>query len=698
MLTMILQMSGATALYVIATVLLWRFWHKSENHSLLQKLAIGLFYGLCSVAANHIGINYEAMVLNVRDIGPLAAGLFFDPLSGILSGLIGGIERYIIGEFFDIGAFTRVACGLSTCLAGILAAVLNKWVYNGKRPSIVHCLLLGAEMEVFHMYAIFISNRNEMNMASYVVKICALPMIIFTGLGLMACSFIILVLSGTHLRTYLKTPIKNTPIEVRFQRWLIFVILILFASATVLNYGLHTQIAYENTRDDLEFQQYQYRLSYQENKDLDALKNVLDNNNASTESIYLLMDTEQMLQLTCTGFEKESVPANPDEIALAADHADGAAFYAPLNQYMDLECLCVSARLDHRYLLLIGIPNTLIYSSRESQILETLFLLILIFTAMYLLTSILVERLVVRNLKKVNLSLARITDGHLDETVAVEASSEFTGLSDDINATVTALRGYIDASEKRMEEELKLAATIQDAALPKNFTLPSDNIEIFALMTPARQVGGDFYDFFYIKQHLLALVIADVSGKGVPASLFMMRAKTAIKNYARSGQGPAKLLENVNNTLCEGNDADMFVTVWVGILDLLTGKMCCANAGHEYPVLMRSGGNYELIKDKHGLVLAEFENIPMKEYEIQMNPGDRLFVYTDGVPEAVNEAGEQYGTARMTEHLNTLKNTSQQQLLTGMLEDIRLFAGKEEQFDDITMLGITYIRPEEGSA
>ena len=209
-------------------------------------------------------------------------------------------------------------------------------------------------------------------------------------------------------------------------------------------------------------------------------------------------------------------------------------------------------------------------------------------------------------------------------------------------------------------------------------------------MTPAKQVGGDFYDFFYIGLDQLALVIADVSGKGVPAALFMMRAKTAIKNFARSGMGPAELLENVNNTLCEGNDAEMFVTVWLGILDLNTGMMRCANAGHEYPAVMRAGGDYELLKDRHGLVLAEFENIKMKEYELQLNDGDRVFVYTDGVPEAVNEKLEQYGTDRMTAKLNRLKEMKQEQVLEEMLRDIRNFAGSAEQFDDITMLSFTY--------
>ena len=398
-----------------------------------------------------------------------------------------------------------------------------------------------------------------------------------------------------------------------------------------------------------------------------------------------------MLQYTCIGSPEGSAPADPAQLALIVEHAEGDLFPAVIPQALDAECLCVSAKLGKNCYLLIGTPETLIYANRQSQMMEIFFLEILIFTALYLAIGMLVGRLIVRNLDGINDSLAKITDGQLTEVVEVEESAEFTKLSDGINRTVTALRDMIDAAEKKMEEELQLAATIQDSALPKNFNLPTKRLELFASMHPAKQVGGDFYDFFYTGVDQLALVIADVSDKGIPAAMFMMRSKTAIKNYARNGLGPAEILENVNSTLCEGNDAHMFVTVWLGMLDLKTGLMRCANAGHEYPALMRAGGDYALLEDPHGFVLGVFENVPMTEYEIQLTPGDRLFVYTDGIPEAMNTEGKQYGGERLTACLNQLKNGTQEQILDGMLRSIRSFAGETEQFDDITMLGITYL-------
>ena len=251
---------------------------------------------------------------------------------------------------------------------------------------------------------------------------------------------------------------------------------------------------------------------------------------------------------------------------------------------------------------------------------------------------------------------------------------------------------HITAEKEHIRTEMSLAARIQDAALPKNFHLSTTKVDLYALMAPAQDVSGDFYDFFLSGEDRLYLVMADVSGKGIPAALFMMRAKTAIKYNAHAGLDPAELLRNVNSVLCEENDENMFVTVWLGVLDLRSGMMRCCNAGHEYPAVMQSGDEYRLLTDEHGMALGVFENNSLVEYEIRMEPGDKLFVYTDGITEAKsNECQELFGTKRMTAYLNTVKNESQEKLLTGMLEEIRRFAGGAEQFDDITMLGITYL-------
>ena len=276
--------------------------------------------------------------------------------------------------------------------------------------------------------------------------------------------------------------------------------------------------------------------------------------------------------------------------------------------------------------------------------------------------------------------------------VTVRSSSEFASLSDDINQTVLTLKGYIEAAEKRIERELILAKTIQENSLPKVFNFPGEKkVELYAYMKTAKEVGGDFYDFFFVDRNKLALVIADVSGKGIPAALFMMRSKTAIRSTAESGASPEEIIYRANNTLCEGNDAEMFVTVWVGIIDLKTGVMKCANAGHEYPFIKRRGGQYEIIKDKHSLAVAAMPNTKAKEYEIVLEPGDSIFVYTDGVPEAINENVEQFGVNRTLECLNKEKNISIEDTLKNVADGVLSFQGDAEQFDDITMLGFEFV-------
>ncbi len=698
MLRMILLMTAATSLYVAITALLWRFWHKRAPQKLGLKLVIGLIYGLCSIASNHLAIEYNFMLLNVRDIGPLAAGLFFSPLSGILSGLIGGVERFIIGEYFGIGTFTRVACSLSTALAGLLAAALHKWIYNGTMPRASHAFFLGAMMEAFHMYVVLITHRNEMTIANFVVHTSSVPMITFTSIGLALCSIVIALQSDKFQRINLFSPIERTPISLRFQRWLLLVMLVLFSFSSYASYRFQTKTSSENASVNLMLIAAQYQARYEEENSIEPLVRSVEDQPMTADIIYEIIDMETRTVLANSiNTTLVGTYITPKDAALILNYAEGDYFTAPISSFYGAECLGVSLKLDDRYYLLIASPTASIYSNRDSDIYESLFSDIIMFTILYILIAKVADLLVVRNLKRVNRSLDRITDGDLEVQVSVHDSSEFSALSEDINKTVTALRGYIDAAEKRMEEDLKLAAAIQEAALPKNFQFPRNDFEIYALMDPAKEVGGDFYDFFFIDNNTLVLVIADVSGKSIPGAMFMMRSKTAIKNFARHGNSPAELLTNVNNVLCEGNDAEMFVTVWIGILDLATGNLRCANAGHEFPVMMRVGGAYELLRDKHGLVLAAMENVPVREYALKLNPGDRLFLYTDGVPEAINEKTEAYGTERLVNRLNQLRTLPEQQVLEGVIADLRAFVGNAEQFDDITMMGFTYNGKSDGT-
>lgn len=280
--------------------------------------------------------------------------------------------------------------------------------------------------------------------------------------------------------------------------------------------------------------------------------------------------------------------------------------------------------------------------------------------------------------------------------IDIRTGDEIEELGNSFNYMLEELERYIQnlseitAEKERIGAELSVATHIQSSMLPCIFpAFPGrEEFDIYATMTPAKEVGGDFYDFFLVDSDHLAMVMADVSGKGVPAALFMVITKILIKNITQAGLSPKAVLEKANNQLCENNEAEMFVTVWLGILEISTGKMVCANAGHEYPALKKAGGSYELVKDRHGFVLAGMEDTRYREYELALSPGDCLFLYTDGVAEATNAMDELYGTDRMIRALNRYGEGSCEELLRGMKEDIDEFVGEAPQFDDITMLSL----------
>ena len=250
-------------------------------------------------------------------------------------------------------------------------------------------------------------------------------------------------------------------------------------------------------------------------------------------------------------------------------------------------------------------------------------------------------------------------------------------------------RQALALEKERIGAELSLAARIQHSALPKEFPERKE-FDLFASMTPAKEVGGDFYDFFMIDDDHLGLVIADVSGKGVPAALFMMLSSNLIRNAAAGESSPASILQKVNGQICARNPEEMFVTVWLGILEISTGRLTAANAGHEYPILKRAGESFELLKDRHGLVVGAMDGVRYREYEILMEPGAKLFVYTDGLAEAVNGETEQFGAERAIAALRGREDGSPKELLGVVNAAVAAFVGDAPQFDDLTMMCVEY--------
>ena len=250
----------------------------------------------------------------------------------------------------------------------------------------------------------------------------------------------------------------------------------------------------------------------------------------------------------------------------------------------------------------------------------------------------------------------------------------------------------ITAERERIGTEPDLAKRIQLAMVPHEFPpFPGrTEFDVYASMSSAKEVGGDFYDFFLIDEDHLCLLIADVSGKGIPGALFMMASKIILESCAMLGRSAAEILNKTNEAVCSKNQAEMFITVWLGILEISTGKLTAVNAGHEYPVVKTADGVFEIFKDKHGIVVGGMEDIQYKEYELQLEKGTKLFVYTDGVPEATDAQNRMFGSRRMLEALNEKPDATPQEVLESIHRAVDVFLDGAEQFDDMTMLCLEY--------
>ena len=339
----------------------------------------------------------------------------------------------------------------------------------------------------------------------------------------------------------------------------------------------------------------------------------------------------------------------------------------------------------------------------KKQIRQALYLLLALSGASLLivgLLSLLLSRQIVKPIRTLTEEVSSMEGDNLDFHWELNTGDETQMLAHSFQSLTERMKDYISdiqsitAERERIGTELELARRIQESMLPSVFpAFPNrSDFDLYASMDPAREVGGDFYDFFLIDEDHLCLVIADVAGKGVPAALFMMIAKIILQSSAKSSRSPAAILTETNASITANNQEEMFVTAWVGILELSTGKLTAANAGHEYPALKDPNGEFRLLKDKHGFVIGGFENVKYTEYELQMEPGAKLFLYTDGVTEATGSGAnsEMFGTERMLKALNEQPEATPKQVLEHMRQTIGGFVQDAEQFDDMTMLCVEY--------
>ena len=764
-----------------------------------KQVIIGLVFGAIAVIGTEWGIKTNGVVVNARDAAPLISGLMFGGPAGIIAGFIGGMERWF-AVYWGVGSLTRVACSVSTCLAGLYAAFIRKYMFDNKRPTWGIALGIGAVMEVLHLTMVMVTNINDAAAAVSVVDACFVPMVVANGISVMLASIVLSVRSeGVELfKRYKQTEI---PIFVTIQKWLLIVLALAFSMTMIFDYQLETNMmkkesenAINSTLDEIgndindESDKDMINLARMVGReiaygryDINGLARqydvteicvvdgdgiIIDSNNpdyigfdmASGEQsleFMVLLDgkTETYVQKygpiasspdikrkfagVAIQNGKKFVQISYDASAFQKTLSHGIQYVASnrkigetgfvivLDEKLNIVSSSKNINMDdlkqentlgrdsieinetvqkyvingkgyygatkgvEGYTLVALYPVDEAELARDVSLYVSLFSMLIIFSVMFAVIYILIKKLIVNQITRMTESLANISNGDLDEVVDVRSNREFSSLSDDINSTVDTLKRYIAEAAARIDKELEFAKSIQVSALPEPIAL-NEHYDIYARMDTAKEVGGDFYDFYLTGDNTVNLLIADVSGKGIPAAMFMMRAKSVLKSFTERGLEVNEVFNEGNNSLCSGNDAGMFVTAWEGILDLTTGKLKFANAGHENPIIKHKDGKFELYKQKVNLVLGGMEDIPYAVNELTLLPGDQIFLYTDGVTEATNSENELFGEQRLVEALNNREFINLKDLCDHIKEEIDGFVKDADQFDDITMVAFEY--------
>ena len=469
---------------------------------------------------------------------------------------------------------------------------------------------------------------------------------------------------------------------------------------------------------DPEIYGFEYSVLSEYSNHCAEMSGILDESGASRVTSYVESGGAYMHLLECidthTSREDDMLLWNYDDFGALSAEVEAIRIYLSQNAHEGFRLSAESGTelvkvvpLDangHRIYFLFACDITEAVSGQKAFLLRSLALVALLEIAAITVSLLILRHTAIKPLRELakavgDFNVGGGADGR--ETIVepdIRSNDEIGDLARDFRSMQTRILENTEnltrmtAEKERISTELELATRIQEDMLPNTFPPFPDRKEfdIYASMDPAKEVGGDFYDFFLLDDDHLALVMADVSGKGIPGALFMMISKIMVQNVAMTGLPPAKALEAVNRQIMVNNREEMFVTVWLGILEISTGRLTAANAGHEYPALMEPEGSFEIYKDRHGLVIGAIEGVRYPEYELMLKPGAKLFVYTDGLPEASDREYRQFGTERMLQALNEARGGTPEQILGRVQAAVDDFVGAAEQFDDLTMLCLEY--------
>lgn len=692
--SIVMQFALATVLPAIASVVLVVLDKRTRLGSLPywpRQVLIGVVFGAIAIFGTEFGIITHDATMNVRDAAPIAAALYFGGPAGIIAGIIGGIERWF-AALWGRGMFTRVACSLATAASGFYAALLRKYVFDGRKPSWLLAFFTGMVAEVLHLMLVFVTNVDNIPTAFVVVRACSIPMVTCTGIAAALAGAAVALMEGRSL-LHRK---ESRDVSQTIQLGMLSVVVVAFSITLAFTMTMQWSLAYDNAhslllRDLNDTATYITTTDKYGSPHADRIAKEVAHNHVGQSGRIMAFDESGTFVGTLANVEVSTQEAEQFAQDVGAYEPD-ELFSA---EFEGVGYLCSYQDVDG-YRLLAMIPTEEANFSREFAVLITADMEVLVLAALFAAIFILVANVVVRNIHRINARLNEIASGNLDVVVDVRSSTEFSSLSDDINTTVSALRDLIAAEGARIERDLNTAAAIQRSALPRTFP-PFPQIpkfDIYASMNTAREVGGDFYDFFLMDDTRLGLMVADVSDKGIPAALFMMAAKTSLSNYMQSGMELGEAVRTANWHLCQNNDTQMFVTAWVATLDYETGELTYVNAGHN-PPLLRHDGKWEWLRQRSGPMMGAFDIAMYRQETITLEPGDELYIYTDGVTEAFDANDEEYGEERLAEFLARTNGEHPRSLIEAMRGELKAWTKGTEQSDDITMLALEYGVPPE---
>lgn len=646
---------------------------------------VGVFFGLSACFATHFGTTIDGATINVRDAGPLCAGFLFSPLSGIIAGLIGGIHRWF-SIYFGAGVYTRLACTIATIFAGFLAAFVRKYLFNDKKPTVIYGTIIAILIEVFHMLMVFLTHLNDAEYAYTVMLNCLKPMMFFNAVAVFISILAInLVENNCEIVSIIKYNLFKKPEElaVTVRRFLGFSMALAVIVGSFLLFKLQTNFCEITAKKTLVVSIEDIKESLEEHIVIREF-NILSNMHIGQSGFCVILDLDGRTLLNHKEGEKYiRIKSNQlSNIRKIKPNTLGTVVLDELEYYYMYDTTS-------NYIIVAFIPMKEILSMRDmSAYVVTLTLLVLLY-CLFLLVYFFVQKFIVNNIYKINKSLMEICDGKLDTRINIDTQAEFVTLSNDINQTVNTLKDYIKKEEERMAKDMEQAKAIQKSALPTIYP-KLNNIEMFTYMNPAKEVGGDFYDYYMVDDKILVILVADVSGKGIPGALFMMKAKAIIKSFAEHHLPLDEVIIKSNNELCANNDAGMFVTVWMGFLNIETGALKYINAGHGNACVFRKGGEFDFINSKTDFVLAGMEDVKYKVQEIILNHGDQIFLYTDGVTEATSINLELFGENKLKDSLNEVIGRTSEEQCRHLQDSINKFINGAEQFDDITMFMVHF--------